>query len=317
MAINKVELNNADGTKNTLIDLTQDTVTSSTLAKGYKAHGSDGEEVIGALEVKPIEVYEDGVGNIVVDGASVILDDDSNTVITNLTNDNAELLDSYKYVVNVGSDTSFKSITPSTTSQTIFATKSNMKYFTFTEAIDMDEYDVCLVTNISLNVKYIEEPTNPCMIKSNYSAINYLSRIPYYHNSKELDVINYYLRPYSMVATSYYYINANGSFVNATSNSYGISIGTFVGGTLGTVDSAQATSITANGSKRFLKRWGVTLNAVGVRSNATYCSEDGINKMDVDNMDIIYNAYIYKTKKNNNLFFNTVKNGWVQNERGA
>ena len=50
MGISKVEINNADGTKNVLVDLTGDTVTADMLAKGVTAHGADGELVTGIIK---------------------------------------------------------------------------------------------------------------------------------------------------------------------------------------------------------------------------------------------------------------------------
>lgn len=53
MGISKVEINNADGTKNVLVDLTGDTVTADMLAKGITAHGADGENITGVVgEIK-------------------------------------------------------------------------------------------------------------------------------------------------------------------------------------------------------------------------------------------------------------------------
>ena len=50
MGISKVEINNTDGTKNVLVDLTSDTVTANDLAKGITAHGANGELVTGNLK---------------------------------------------------------------------------------------------------------------------------------------------------------------------------------------------------------------------------------------------------------------------------
>ena len=50
MGVSKVEINNADGTKNVLVDLTGDTVTADMLAKGVTAHGADGELVTGIIK---------------------------------------------------------------------------------------------------------------------------------------------------------------------------------------------------------------------------------------------------------------------------
>ena len=50
MGVSKVEINNADGTKNVLVDLTGDTVTVDTLAEGVTAHGADGELITGAMQ---------------------------------------------------------------------------------------------------------------------------------------------------------------------------------------------------------------------------------------------------------------------------
>ena len=50
MGISKVEINNADGTKNVLVDLTGDTVTADMLAEGVTAHGADGELITGAMQ---------------------------------------------------------------------------------------------------------------------------------------------------------------------------------------------------------------------------------------------------------------------------
>lgn len=50
MAVNKVVLNTTDG-EETLIDLTQDTVTADTLVFGATAHGADGEAIVGTFDV--------------------------------------------------------------------------------------------------------------------------------------------------------------------------------------------------------------------------------------------------------------------------
>ena len=50
MGISKVEINNADGTKNVLVDLTGDTVTENDLLEGITAHGADGELVTGIIK---------------------------------------------------------------------------------------------------------------------------------------------------------------------------------------------------------------------------------------------------------------------------
>ena len=47
MAINKVELTNEDGSKNTLVDLTGDTVNPEALMEGHTAHNSAGEQITG------------------------------------------------------------------------------------------------------------------------------------------------------------------------------------------------------------------------------------------------------------------------------
>ena len=50
MGISKVEINNSDGTKNVLVDLTGDTVTTNMLAEGITAHGANGDLVTGNLK---------------------------------------------------------------------------------------------------------------------------------------------------------------------------------------------------------------------------------------------------------------------------
>lgn len=64
MGISKVEIKNSDGTKNVLVDLTGDTVTSDTLLKGVTAHGADGETITGA--------YSPNMGNMYVWGKYLI-----------------------------------------------------------------------------------------------------------------------------------------------------------------------------------------------------------------------------------------------------
>lgn len=49
MAVNRVDLRNSDGSINTIIDLTSDTVTEDTLAEGIVAHGSDGSRIVGRM----------------------------------------------------------------------------------------------------------------------------------------------------------------------------------------------------------------------------------------------------------------------------
>ena len=57
MGISKVEINNADGTKNVLVDLTSDTVTANDLAEGITAHGANGELVTGNLKENKLNSY--------------------------------------------------------------------------------------------------------------------------------------------------------------------------------------------------------------------------------------------------------------------
>lgn len=50
MGVSKVEINNSDGTKNVLVDLTGDTVTAENLLVGITAHGADGELITGTMQ---------------------------------------------------------------------------------------------------------------------------------------------------------------------------------------------------------------------------------------------------------------------------
>lgn len=67
MAVNKVVYGS-----DTLIDLTEDTVTPDTLAVGATAHSANGERIVGRMSPGggggSVEVYEDEDGNIVVEG---------------------------------------------------------------------------------------------------------------------------------------------------------------------------------------------------------------------------------------------------------
>ena len=49
----------------TLIDLTGDTVTADTLAKGRTAHGADGKPIKGTMELM-LDVTDDGAGNVAI-----------------------------------------------------------------------------------------------------------------------------------------------------------------------------------------------------------------------------------------------------------
>ena len=81
MGINKVQINR-NGQTETIIDLTQDTVTEETLLDGVIAHGADGEPIIGTfapkLQDKTITengTYQadngyDGLGSVTVEVAS-------------------------------------------------------------------------------------------------------------------------------------------------------------------------------------------------------------------------------------------------------
>ena len=65
MGISKVEINNADGTKNVLVDLTSDTVTANDLAEGITAHGANGELVTGNLKENNLHSNSVTVGEYV------------------------------------------------------------------------------------------------------------------------------------------------------------------------------------------------------------------------------------------------------------
>lgn len=49
MGVSKVEIKNADGTKNVLVDLTGDTVTADKMLENETAHGADGEHITGTI----------------------------------------------------------------------------------------------------------------------------------------------------------------------------------------------------------------------------------------------------------------------------
>ena len=56
MAVNKVEINTENG-KQTLIDLTQDSVTPETLAQGVTAHDKSGTKITGTAKVGTSEEW--------------------------------------------------------------------------------------------------------------------------------------------------------------------------------------------------------------------------------------------------------------------
>lgn len=58
MGVSKVEINNADGTKNVLVDLTGDTVTAENLLEGIIAHGADGELITGTMMQSGIDTSD-------------------------------------------------------------------------------------------------------------------------------------------------------------------------------------------------------------------------------------------------------------------
>jgi hypothetical protein len=59
MGVNKVDLSTGE----TLIDISKDTVTPQTLAKGYTAHNSNGEQIVGTM---PAEGGGSGDSNVTV-----------------------------------------------------------------------------------------------------------------------------------------------------------------------------------------------------------------------------------------------------------
>ena len=65
MGISKVEINNADGTKNVLVDLTSDTVTANDLAEGITAHSANGELVTGNLKENNLHSNSTTVGKYI------------------------------------------------------------------------------------------------------------------------------------------------------------------------------------------------------------------------------------------------------------
>lgn len=56
MGVNKVIMNNSDGTQNTIVDLTEDTVSADKLVEGATAHGANGDIVTGTIARAPIEI---------------------------------------------------------------------------------------------------------------------------------------------------------------------------------------------------------------------------------------------------------------------
>ncbi len=66
MAVNKVVYNTEDGAQ-TLIDLTSDSVTPETLAKGVTAHDASGEMIVGTLDAKSDTMVGTWIFNEVLD----------------------------------------------------------------------------------------------------------------------------------------------------------------------------------------------------------------------------------------------------------
>lgn len=54
MAINKVVMNNDDGTQNVLVDLTGDNVSADKILSGYKAHDKSGNQIVGNVSFKTV-----------------------------------------------------------------------------------------------------------------------------------------------------------------------------------------------------------------------------------------------------------------------
>lgn len=71
MAVNKVIYNTEDG-EQTLIDLTEDTVTAATLAEGATAHSANGETIVGTMPLLelPVPVANGGTGATTAKGAA-------------------------------------------------------------------------------------------------------------------------------------------------------------------------------------------------------------------------------------------------------
>lgn len=77
MSVNKVQLANGE----TIIDISDSTVTPETLAEGVIAYNAAGERIVGTMKQgSQVTVTDDENGNVMVDGIAVT--DDGNGNIT-------------------------------------------------------------------------------------------------------------------------------------------------------------------------------------------------------------------------------------------
>lgn len=281
----------------TLIDITDSTVTQETLGDGAVAYGADGERIVGTMTGGvPIDVYEDGDGNIVVTG-SVGTDDNGNVVVGGGSGEAPyELVAEWHESVCIGTETTFKEITPTTTAQTILPVATNFAVLEF-EPVDMDEYDIFVATSATVEYKYTEDTVLPRPLVSRYVYVSNMSRVGYYDDANGSIMQYGRAYPYNVGSGVTYYLNTSGAFTNASNSNYGITFSGYSQNINRTKTSPDATTSASNLGNRYLYCVELSRSAISVRASATVCSVDAYATMDVDNMYQVGDIYIFKRKR--------------------
>lgn len=298
---------------NTLIDLTNDTVTADTLAKGVVAHAATGEQIVGTMSGgggEPIEVYEDADGYVVVTG-TVTKGEGGDVVVDGDEISGLEVAASYIHVINVGRDTTIREANINTATATaILPQESGHIDFVFDEPIDLEEYDIFAITSSNVEYKYIGETPNAAMLEARQVSFTQLHRTPYNNNGVE----GMYGRqfPNNNYTACSYYRNANGVFSNTTSTAYGVGIATFNSYTIITKMEKDSTSVVRDARHRYLVSFAFTRPQISARASTNICSVDSFSHMDYDNMNIIMKLLVYKVKRGKSINSAMLDNLWYR-----
>lgn len=85
MSVNKVQLANGE----TIIDISDSTVTPETLAEGVVAYNAKGERIVGTMKAGSgganISTSDDGSGNVTVKGMTAHDDGEGNVTVTGIS----------------------------------------------------------------------------------------------------------------------------------------------------------------------------------------------------------------------------------------
>lgn len=212
--------------------------------------------------------------------------------------DDWELIDVKEKTINLSRDTTFDTITPSTSNQTVYTQKNGAIVFDFNNPIDLYENDVMFLKSVECIMSYkSQNPPIPHQVRQRSISVSQISHFDI-HYGESSSASNAYF-PLNVAYNTVSYVNtANGNSL-VTNLTYGTVINiTSSPGTIRTSANQNGSSDGTGITRRYLTRQEFPDGTITSRANASYFSVDSIKDIDSENTNFVIKIYAYKRENN-------------------